>query len=124
MQTKPLTRRQAEALDFIKSFVARKGYPPTVREIADHMHYQSSSTSFNILEQLVRKGYITKGSNPRKMRIIGAETLAEKDAEIDRLRDALERIAGMEIIGSSAIAMKSIACRALEPVGGKALCKQ
>lgn len=121
MKNKPLTRRQAEALDFIKSFVASKGYPPTVREIADHMHYQSSSTSFSILEALVSKGYIKKGNGPRELQIVGYETIADKDVEIERLREALERIAGMEIIGSSAITMKSIASRALEPVGGKAL---
>ncbi|MBU5670236.1 hypothetical protein [Paenibacillus sp. MSJ-6] len=33
----PAPRRST---DFIKSFVGRKGYPPTVREIAEHMHYQ------------------------------------------------------------------------------------
>lgn len=89
MTNKPLTRRQAEALDFIKSFVARKGYPPSVRQLAEGLNLQSPSTAFSILEQLVRKGYITKGSNPREMRIIGAETLAEKDEEIARLREAL-----------------------------------
>ena len=110
---KPLTRRQAEALEFIKSFVAIEGYPPSVRELADGLKLQSTSTAFNILEQLVRKGFIKKGSNPRELKVVGAEALEGKDAEIKRLREALERIAGMDIIGSSAIAMKSIACRAL-----------
>lgn len=89
METKPLTRRQTEALDFIKSFVARKGYPPSVRELAEGLNLQSSSTSFNILEALVQKGYVKKGSNPRELQIVGAETMADKDAEIDRLRKAL-----------------------------------
>ncbi|MBU5673224.1 hypothetical protein [Paenibacillus brevis] len=121
MTNKPLTRRQVEALDFIKSFVVRKGYPPSVRELAGGLNLQSSSTAYCILEQLALKGYVKKGSNPRELQIMGAETMADKDAEIARLREALERIAGMEIIGSSAISMKSIACRALEPIGGKAL---
>ncbi|MMZ61471.1 hypothetical protein D1872_236230 [compost metagenome] len=84
------------------------------------MYYSSSSTAFNILEQLVRKGYIKKGNGPRELQIVGHESMAENNAEIARLKEALERIAGMDIIGSSAITMKGIASRALEPIGGKA----
>lgn len=118
METKSLTRRQTEALEFIKSFVASKGYPPSVRELAGGLNLQSSSTAYCILEQLVRKGYITKGSNPRELQIVGFDLIAEKDEKISRLREALERIAGMDIIGSSAITMKSIASRALDLTGG------
>ncbi|GIO33236.1 hypothetical protein J2TS6_43770 [Paenibacillus albilobatus] len=57
---KPLTQKQAAALEFIKSFISKNGYPPTIREIADYMGHQSSSTAFNMLEQLVRKGYVKK----------------------------------------------------------------
>ncbi|MUG45505.1 LexA family protein [Paenibacillus woosongensis] len=70
MTNKPLTQRQAEALEFIKSFVANKRYPPTVREIADHMHYSSSSTVFELLGQLVKKGFISKGEGPRTIQVI------------------------------------------------------
>lgn len=90
MVNKPLTRRQAEVLEFIKAFVTRKGYPPTVREIADHMHYQSSSTAFQLLEMLVRKEFIKKGNGSRELQIIGFETMTEKDAEIARLREENE----------------------------------
>lgn len=70
MTNKPLTQRQAEALEFIKSFVANKGYPPTVREIADHMNYSSPSTVFEILGHLVKKGFISKGEGPRTIQVI------------------------------------------------------
>ncbi|MEK5162047.1 MarR family transcriptional regulator [Paenibacillus sp. FSL R5-0527] len=70
MANKPLTRRQTEALEFIKSFVASKGYPPTIREMADHLGLQSSSTAFNLLDQLVRKGFVTKGPGPRTLRVV------------------------------------------------------
>ncbi|NWL89586.1 hypothetical protein DMN77_18725 [Paenibacillus sp. 79R4] len=76
---KPLTRRQGEALQFIKSFVSNNGYPPTVREIADHMHYQSASTAFQLLEQLVKKGYVNKGDRPRMIQLTQqAEALTRK----------------------------------------------
>ena len=32
-----LSKRQAEALDFIEQSIAERGYPPTIREIASHM---------------------------------------------------------------------------------------
>lgn len=70
MTEKPLSQRQTAALEFIKSFVSSKGYPPTVRELADHMNYQSSSTAFHLLEVLVRKGYVEKGPGPRMLRVI------------------------------------------------------
>lgn len=37
------------------------------------MHYNSSSIAFNILEQVVRKGYIKKGTGPRELQIVGCE---------------------------------------------------
>lgn len=119
MANKPLTRRQTEVLEFIKSFVSGKGYSPTVREIAEHMQYQSSSTAFHMVEILVHKGFIKKGNGPRELQIVGYESMAEKDAENARFREALGRIASMDIIGSSAITMKNIATRALEPVVGE-----
>lgn len=70
---KPLTQRQAMALEFIKAFIVKNSYPPTVREIADYMQYQSSSTAFQLLEQLVRKGYIKKGPGPRMLRVLKDE---------------------------------------------------
>ncbi len=70
MTIKPLSRRQAEALEFIKAFVAANGYPPTVREIGENLGLQSSSTAFNLLDQLVKKGYVSKGPGPRMLRVI------------------------------------------------------
>ena len=33
---RPITRRQQEVLDFIKSYISRSKYPPTIREISEH----------------------------------------------------------------------------------------
>jgi repressor LexA len=70
MTSKSLTKRQSEALEFIKAFVAANGYPPTVREIGENLGLQSSSTAFNLLEQLVKKGYVSKGPGPRMLLVI------------------------------------------------------
>lgn len=113
MAAKPLTRRQAEALEFIKSFVSKNNYPPTIREIKDHMNYQSTSTAFNLLEMLVHKGFIKKGNGPRELQIVGCESMAEKDAHINRLREALNKICAE----SNEITISNIAFEALHEEG-------
>lgn len=70
MDNKPLTLRQSQVLQFIKSFTDEKGYSPTVREIANHMHYESSSTAFCIIEKLIEKDCISKGNGPRTIRAL------------------------------------------------------
>ena len=70
MTTKPLTRRQGQTLQFIKSFITKNTYPPTVREIAEHLDLKSHSTAFSLLEQLVSKGHIKKGIGPRMIQVI------------------------------------------------------
>ncbi|MNC09129.1 LexA repressor [compost metagenome] len=61
MSQRTLSKRQAEALEFIESFIISNGYSPAIRDIGAHFKYQSSSTAFKIVEALVLKGYITKG---------------------------------------------------------------
>ncbi|WP_438350422.1 hypothetical protein ACP8HI_07140 [Paenibacillus sp. FA6] len=70
MTTKPLTWRQTEAMDFIKSFIIKNTYPQTVREIAEHLDLESHSIAFCLLEQLVSKGYVKKGVGPRMIQVV------------------------------------------------------
>jgi SOS-response transcriptional repressor LexA len=56
----PLTSRQREALDFIKSCIASRGYPPTLREIGEHMGIRSTNGVHDHLKALERKGYIVR----------------------------------------------------------------
>ncbi|MEA3570202.1 LexA repressor [Paenibacillus phoenicis] len=64
MNNKPLTRRQAEVPEFIKAFVAKNGYPPTVREIAEHMGLKASSTAFPVYPAARSKGVRDQRSRP------------------------------------------------------------
>lgn len=66
--TEPLTRRQEEILNFIKSEVQKRGYPPSVREIGKAVGLSSSSTVHAHLSQLEKKGYIRR--DPTKPRAI------------------------------------------------------
>lgn len=62
--------RQRKVLDFILSTVEERGYPPSVREIADAVGLASPSTVHAHLEALQRKGYIRKdASKPRAIEV-------------------------------------------------------
>ena len=66
-----LSKRQQMILDFIKSEVSSKGYPPSVREIAVAVGLASSSTVHGHLERLEAKGYIRRDpTKPRAIEIL------------------------------------------------------
>lgn len=58
-------------IDFIKSEVNTKGYPPSVREIGEAVGLASSSTVHGHLERLEKKGYIRRdATKPRAIEIL------------------------------------------------------
>ena len=61
-----LTKRQEDALNFIKTYIVSHGYPPTVREIATNIGVSSPATVQAHLDSLADKGYIKKGSNKNR----------------------------------------------------------
>jgi repressor LexA len=62
--------RQKKILDFILDTVEERGYPPSVREIADAVGLASPSTVHAHLEALQKKGYINKdATKPRAIEI-------------------------------------------------------
>ena len=63
-----LTKRQAEILEYIRSFVREKGYPPSVREIGKAIGLSSSATIHAHLQKLETAGYLQR--NPLKQRAL------------------------------------------------------
>jgi len=57
---KQLTQRQNQVLQWIRAFIDEHGLPPTVREIGAHLGIKSSSV-FDHLQALERKGYLRRG---------------------------------------------------------------
>ena len=53
-----LTTRQAEVLEFIKSYIEETGYPPTRADIAKKLGFKSANASEEHLKALARKGAI------------------------------------------------------------------
>lgn len=69
-----LTQRQREILELIRSTVARRGYPPSVREIGDAVGLSSPSTVHSHLSTLTAEGYIRRDpSKPRAIEIIDVD---------------------------------------------------
>lgn len=68
---KQLSKRQLAILDFIKQEVKDKGYPPSVREIAEAVGLLSSSTVHGHLDRLEKKGFIRRDpTKPRAIEIL------------------------------------------------------
>ncbi len=53
-----LTERQYRILEFIVKVTEREGYPPTIREIAEHFGIRSTTGVRRHLKALEKKGYI------------------------------------------------------------------
>jgi repressor LexA len=56
----PLTDRQRQVLDFIGRSIERRGYPPTLREIGEHMGIKSTNGVNDHLKALEKKGYLAR----------------------------------------------------------------
>ena len=76
-----LMDRQQDILQIIKKLTAKKGYPPTVREIGEEANLHSPATIHFHLMQLVKKGYISKedGSNRTIEILVPNEYLDEQE---------------------------------------------
>src|SRR5262245_16055597 len=67
-----LTKRQQEIWDFLVGYVDSHGYPPTVREIGEHVGLASPSTVHAHLANLERAGLIKRDpTKPRALELTG-----------------------------------------------------
>lgn len=63
--------KQKEILDYIKSEILNRGYPPSVRDICEAVHLKSTSSVHSHLETLEKNGYIRRDpTKPRAIEII------------------------------------------------------
>ncbi|TKJ47725.1 repressor LexA [Candidatus Aerophobetes bacterium Ae_b3a] len=66
-----LTERQRNILQFLKRYVSRMGYPPTLREIAHNFRIKWTQGIEKHLRALQKKGYIKRSSGARSIEIMG-----------------------------------------------------
>lgn len=66
-----LTKRQLQTLDFIRHSIEARGYPPTLREIGEHMGIRSTNGVNDHLRALERKGYLRREDmKSRALRVV------------------------------------------------------
>lgn len=66
-----LTERQREVLNFLKEYISEKGYPPTVREVAQKLGVKWTKGVEKHFQALEKKGYIKRSSGARTLEIEG-----------------------------------------------------
>lgn len=66
-----ISKKQLEILEYMKSEILAKGYPPSVREICEAVNLKSTSSVHSHLETLEKNGYIRRdATKPRAIEII------------------------------------------------------
>ncbi|GCA65615.1 LexA repressor [Mediterraneibacter butyricigenes] len=71
MSNGKITPKQQEILEYIKSQILTRGFPPAVREICDAVHLKSTSSVHSHLETLEKNGYIHRDpTKPRAIEIL------------------------------------------------------
>ena len=66
-----ISKKQMEILEFLKSEIINKGYPPSVREICEAVNLKSTSSVFSHLEAMEKNGYIRRDpTKPRAIEIL------------------------------------------------------
>ena len=66
-----ITDKQSQILEYIKSEIFNKGYPPSVRDICQAVNLKSTSSVHSHLETLEKNGYIRRDpTKPRTIEII------------------------------------------------------
>ena len=62
-QTNTLAPVQRQTLEFLRNFLAEKGFAPSLKDIADFIGVKSPSTAHFHLERLENKGFIRRGDD-------------------------------------------------------------
>lgn len=80
-----LTDKQKQMLETLKKFIAKNGYPPTVRELGKELDLSSPATTHFHLSKLESKGYITKGKGKNRTLelLVPNEYLESNDSVVD-----------------------------------------
>lgn len=66
-----ISKKQEEILEYIKSQILERGFPPAVREICEAVNLKSTSSVHSHLETLEKNGYIRRDpTKPRAIEIL------------------------------------------------------
>ncbi len=109
--TADLTARQRRILEFIRDWVERYGYPPSVREIGEAVGLVSPSSVAYQLKALETKGFIRRDPNrPRAVDVRAPSDMVDDEA----LRSARPTPAYVPLVGRIAAGGPILAEQAVE----------
>ena len=66
-----LTERQRKVFEFLKEHISERGYPPTLREVAQNLGIKWTKGIEKHLQALEKKGYIKRFPGARSIEILG-----------------------------------------------------
>lgn len=94
-----LTKRQKQVYDFLSAYLAANGYPPTLQEIAKHLHVTGNLGVLRHLKALERAGLITRapGSSRSITLVQGTENGSVILPLVGTVRAGLPQLAVEEI---------------------------
>lgn len=79
-----LTDRQRAVLEYIETSINDRGYPPTLREIGNHLGIRSTNGVNDHLRALERKGYLTREDmKSRTLRLVRSPESGSQEPELD-----------------------------------------
>ena len=101
---KTLSPKQQQIYDYIVSFSSEHGYPPSVREIGEHVGLKSPSTVHFHLKGLEAAGLITKAEGKtRAITVSGAHPAPARELPADRVPVLGNVAAGAPILAQECI---------------------
>ncbi len=90
-----------KTLEFIKDFLEKNGYPPTVREICNNVGFKSTASAQYYLDKLEEQGEIRKGDN--KNRAIEIVNKTSTNSVIDNNISVVSEIEENNIVNSKEV---------------------
>lgn len=91
MSPRPLTRRQAELLAFVRQYTAHHSFAPTLREIAAHMGICSTNGIDAHIRALEWKGYVKRTGMKARSLVLVSRPAVEAASNADRKIAALNK---------------------------------
>lgn len=102
-----LTKRQEQTLAFIRHSIEERGYPPTLREIGEHMGIKSTNGVNDHLRALERKGYLRREDmKSRALKLVEDPKLKAVPAGSDDMVDV--QIVGRVAAGAPLFAEENV----------------
>lgn len=109
-----LTERQKKVLDFLKDFIRRSGYPPSLREVCARFKIKNPKNAAKHLAAIEKKGFIRRAANAaRAIEVLGFNNMAVDIVDVPivgSVRAGSPELAVEDIIGHVSLDARFFKC--------------